>query len=157
MSTHANGTLSVGQADSILDLWELEDGFVADLIIFDYGDIMLSEYQGNEFRHKENDKWMKMRGMSQKRYALVINVTQTDADSYEQDRLSLKNYSEDKRKFAHVTAMYGLNQDKKGREKKIGIMRINQIVIREDAFSSSNEVYVLQNLRRGQPCLMSYW
>ena len=33
ISTHANTTLSVSQADSILDLWELEGGFVADVII----------------------------------------------------------------------------------------------------------------------------
>jgi hypothetical protein len=87
----------------------------------------------------------------------VVTATQADAKSYDQDRLKLANFSEDKRKYAHVTAMYGLNQDKDDREKKIGIMRINEIVIREGEFSATNEVYVLQNLRRGQPHLGSYW
>ncbi len=87
----------------------------------------------------------------------MASVTQSDADSYERDRLKSKNFSEDKRKYGHVTAMYGLNQDKTDREKEIGIMRINEIMLREGAFSSINEVYVLQNLKRGQPCLSSYW
>lgn len=156
MSSHPNKTLTVSKMESVLDLWEREDNFVADLIITDYVDIHDDEIRA-EFRHQENDKWMRLRGLSEKRHALVITVTQTDASSYEKDRLTLKNFSEDKRKFAHVTAMYGLNQDRKGREKEIGIMRINQIVVREDAFLSSNEVYVLQNLKRGQPCLESFW
>lgn len=155
LSTHANQTLTVGIAENILDRWEHEESFVPDIIIFDYADIMKAEERG-DFRHQENHKWMRLRGLSQKRNALVITPTQTDADSYDTDLLTLKNFSEDKRKFAHVTAMFGLNQDKRGREKDIGIMRINEIVVREDAFSSKNQVTVLQNLSRGIPILASY-
>jgi len=50
-----------------------------------------------------------------------------------------------------------LSQDKKGREKKLGLMRINEILIREGESSQSNQVYVLQNLSRGQFALSSYW
>lgn len=156
LSTHTSGSLTVEEMDSILDLWERRDGFVADMIVCDFADILASKFKG-EFRHQENDKWMRLRGLSQKRHALVVTATWTDAASYGQDTLGLKNFSEDKRKYGHVTAMYGLNQDHKGREKKLGLMRINQIVVREDAFNSLNEVYVLQNLSRGQPCLSSYW
>jgi hypothetical protein len=156
LSSHTSGALTASEIDRTLDLWEHKDGFVADIIIVDFADIMASEIKG-EFRHQENDKWMKLRGVSQKRHALVVTATWTDSNSYETDLLSLKNFSEDKRKYGHVTAMYGLNQDKKGREKEIGIMRINEIVIREDAFLNSNQVHVLQNLKRGQPCLSSFW
>jgi len=156
LSSHPNKTLKISDIDMTLDLWERRDNFVADLIAIDYLDICEAEVAG-DFRHQENDKWMRARGLSQKRHALVITGTQADAGSYKKDRLSLENFSEDKRKYAHVTAMFGLNQDKKGREKGIGIMAINEIVVREDAFLSSNEVHVLQNLRRGQPCLSSYW
>jgi hypothetical protein len=156
LSTHPNSSLTVSEIKNILDLWERQDGFVADLIIVDYADILAPEITG-DFRHQENDKWKKLRGLSQERKALVVTVTQTDADSYDQNTLGLKNYSEDKRKFGHVTAMFGLNQDKEGREKEIGIMRINEIVIREGEFSKLNQVHLLQNLRIGQPCLASYW
>lgn len=156
LSTYTSGSLTADEIISTLDLWERRDGFVADMIVVDFADIMSSQIKA-EFRHQENEKWMKLRGISQKKHALVVTATWTDASSYDKDTLGLSNFSEDKRKYGHVTAMYGLNQDHKGREKKIGIMRINQIVIREDAFSSSTEVVVLQNLKRGQPCLASYW
>ena len=77
--------------------------------------------------------------------------------SYEKDRLGLSNFSEDKRKYSHVTAFYGLNQDKKGREKRFGIMRINELILREDEFDTAREITILQNLRRGRPFLASYW
>lgn len=156
VSTHSSGSLTAGQILSTLDLWERRDGFVADVVFVDFADIMASEFKG-EFRHQENHKWMSLRGISQKKHVLLVTATWTDSNSYTTDTLSLKNFSEDKRKYGHVTAMYGLNQDPKGREKKLGLMRINEIVLREDSFSSLHEVYVLQNLSRGQPCLSSYW
>lgn len=155
ISTHANGTLSVKESSAIMDVWEKQEGFVPDVILYDYPDIMTDPT--NEFRHKQNEIWKALRGVSQKRHALVITVTQTDADAYDRDLLSLKNFSEDKRKFAHVTAMYGLNQDHIGREKELGIMRINEIVVREGDFNTRNQIHILQNLRRGRPFLGSYW
>ena len=99
---------------------------------------------------------MDLRALSQSRNALLITATQTDSQSYEQDTLSRKNFSEDKRKYAHVTAMYGLNQDPKEREKKLGVMRINEIVIREGDFDTTSCVTVLQSLNLGRPFLGSY-
>ena len=102
-----------------------------------------------------------MRNLSQERrqgkQPLVITATQADADSYDKNLLTLKNFSEDKRKYGHCTAMYGLNQDPQGNEKKIGVMRINELVIREGGCDTINVVYVLQNLRRGLPVLGSYY
>jgi hypothetical protein len=156
LSTHANGTLSLSKIDTILDNWERKDGFVPDVVVIDYADLLITDYRMEE-RHRQNEIWKGLRRMSQERNCLVITVTQADAASYDTDTLKLKNFSEDKRKYAHVTAMYGLNQDKTGREKKIGIMRINPLLLREDDFEIGGCVYVLQNLRRGQPCLQSYF
>lgn len=156
LSTHANGSLSVGQMKSLLSTWEKQSGFVPDVIIVDYADLLVSDTK-QDFRHQQNDIWKALRSLSQEKDCLVVTATQADADSYTRDLLSLKNFSEDKRKYAHVTAMYGLNQDPMGREKKIGIMRINEIVIREGDFSNNNVCYVLQNLKRGMPFLGSYF
>ncbi len=156
LSSHPTKTLKVSEIESILDLWERQDSFVADLILIDYADILAPE-SSMDFRHQENDKWMLLRAMSQRRHALVISPTQSDAASYKRDTIQQDNFSEDKRKYAHVTAMYGLSQDRKGREKELGIMRINEILIREGDFSVGNQVHVLQNLSRGQFSLSSYW
>ena len=160
LSTHPNGTLSVKDIETILDTWQDEDGFVPDVIIIDYADLLVPGIK-TEFRHQQNQIWKDLRRLSQTKRAgilpLVISPTQADGKSYKSYRLELDNYSEDKRKYGHVTAMYGLNQDPGGREKAIGLMRINEIIIREGDFSNSNEVTVLQNLRQGRPFKGSYF
>lgn len=154
--TFPAGTLSVQMMRECLNEWEERDGFVPDIIAVDYPDIMVADGSEKEFRHKTNSIWQGLRGLSQERYALLLAVTQADADSYDKGRLTLSNFSEDKRKYAHVTAMYGMNQDPQGREKKIGVLRINELVVREGEFSSGHDVTILQDLSTGRPFLESF-
>lgn len=155
LSTHANSTLSVKNIKTLLSIWEKTEDFIPDVIVIDYADLLINDYK-TEFRHQQNEIWKGLRNISQERDCLLITATQADAKSYEQNTLKLSNFSEDKRKYAHVTAMYGLNQDSKGREKELGLMRINELVIREGDFNVKNQVTVLQNLRRGRPFLSSF-
>lgn len=159
LSTHANGTLSIPRIKEILDICAVEMAFFPKIIIIDYADLLVPE-KNKDFRHQQNEIWMGLRNLSQTErqgiMPLVITATQADAKSYDVDTLKKRNFSEDKRKYAHVTALYGLNQDAKGREKKIGIMRINELVIREGDFNEDNAVTVVQNLRRGLPYISSY-
>ena len=155
LSSHANGTLSLREMRSILEIFKREDNFTPDVIVIDYADILTDDTK--EFRHKQNSIWMGLRSMSQEYKALVITATQADAASYKKDTLSLENYSEDKRKYGHVTSMFGLNQDKDKREKEIGIIRINELTLRDSDFHYLGQVSVLGNLRRGRPYLDSYF
>jgi replicative DNA helicase len=156
ISTHVNGTLTLSIMRAALKKWKIEENFVPDVILVDYGDLVEAETKMEE-RHKQNYIWRGLRALSQEDDSLVIAPTQSDAQSYTKNRLDLINFSEDKRKFGHVTAMYGLNQDTEGREKEIGLMRINKIVIREGDFHSSHEVTVLQRLEIGRPFLGSFY
>jgi hypothetical protein len=157
LSTHPNGTLAVKDIRALLDIWERRDDFLPDLVIIDYADLLEPDIPSKEFRQQQNTIWKALRGLSQdKNEPLVVTATQADAASYDAQFLRMKNFSEDKRKYAHVTAMYGLNQDPHGREKKLGILRINEIVIREGSFDNTSQVYVLQNLSRGLPVITSY-
>ncbi|MFA7538706.1 MAG: hypothetical protein WCY96_07100 [Candidatus Cloacimonadaceae bacterium] len=146
--------LTVNEIKNVLDSWERRDRFIPDVIIVDYADLLTANI--SDYRHRQDHIWAALRGLSQERYALVITATQADAASYTKGRLSVSNFSEDKRKLAHVTAQYGLNQDPAGREKKLGIMRINEIVVREGEFSTDNEVLILQDLFIGRPFLGSF-
>jgi len=156
LSTYANGTLTIGKIKSILSEWKKTDDFVPDVIIVDYADL-LEDSTTSDFRHKQNLIWKGLRSLSQEQNSLVLTATQADADSYSKDLLDLKNFSEDKRKYAHVTAFYGLNQDHKGREKKMGLIRVNELLVREGDFDSKTTITILQNLRIGRPFLGSYW
>ena len=156
LDTYPNKTLTVSQIKAKLDIWERQSGFVADVVAIDYADILVPEIR-TDHRHQVNDVWQGLRNMTQERHVLGVTATQADSASYEKGRLKMINFSEDKRKLGHVTVMYGLNQDQYGRETDIGIMRINEIVKRTGASSTTREVKVLQNLSRGRPFLTSYW
>ena len=51
--------------------------------------------------------------------------------------------------------MYGLNQS--ADEKQIGIMRINELLVRDSDFNSNRPIKVLQRLQIGRPFLGSYF
>ena len=155
--TYPAGFLTVTEIRKNLDNWERQDGFVPDVIIIDYADLLsASDDNVPEFRHRQDHIWKALRALSQERHVLVLTATQADAESYKQGRLSISNFSEDKRKLSHVTAQYGLNQDPQSREKKLGIMRINEIVVREGEFSNDKQVSILQDLAIGRPFLESF-
>lgn len=157
VSSHANGTLTLELIRAILGIWEKQDKFIPDLIVIDYADLLETKTKMDE-RSKQNTIWKGLRRLSQEKgQPLVVTASQADADSYEKTKLKLKNFSEDKRKYAHATAWFGLNQDPKGREKKLGVLRINELLLREDDFDINREVIVLQNLRRGRFFLGSFW
>jgi len=157
ISTHANGTLSLQEIKAILNGWKRYDDFVPDIIVIDYADLLVN-HNKVDYRHQQNEIWKGLRSLSQENNEpLVVTATQSDAASYEKKRLSLKNFSEDKRKYAHPTAVYGLNQDPQGREKRIGLMILNEMVLREGYFDATREVTVLQNLSRGLPIISSFW
>ena len=156
LSTHANETLRISEIKSLLRIWEKEEGFVPDLIIIDYADIMAPDPDCTrlEFRNQTNKIWQRLRNLSQEQKCLVVTATQAAASSYDHNLLRLSDFSEDKRKFAHVTAMYGLNQTSE--EKKIGIMRLNEMVVRDADFDSKQTIKVLQRLQIGRPFLGSF-
>ena len=160
LASYPNGALTIPIIRARLRHWERKEGFVPDIILIDYADLLVPTIK-QDFRHQQNDIWKNLRRLSQEVRGgiepTVVTATQADALSYDQELLTLKNYSEDKRKFAHTTGFYGLNQDPQGREKKIGIMRINELSLREGDSSIDNVVTILQNIKRGLPYVTSYF
>lgn len=150
--TYPNKTLTVKEILRKLEEWERQ-GFIPDVIIIDYADLLVGYMK--EFRHNQNDIWMELRGLSQTKHVCLITATQADAKSRKQHTLTEDNFSEDKRKLAHVTAMFGLNGDPKGRERELGLVRINKIVVR-DGEPDKNQIFVIQSLKQGKPFITSF-
>jgi hypothetical protein len=149
----SSGDLSITKIESILDYWERTENFIADVILTDYADLFVSGIN-QDFRHQTNQIWKDHRFLSQRRNALVITATQADAEAYGKRKLELSNFSEDKRKYAHVTAFYAMNQTYE--EKVMGIMRMSHLVVRDDDFDPRKEVKILRCLPIGRPILGSY-
>lgn len=152
LATHPNSTLSVRGMEAQCDRWE-KQGFVPDIIVLDYADILAMPGGQDDSRNQINKNWKDMRALSQKKNALFITATQADAEGGTTELLGLSNFSEDKRKFAHVSGMFGINQT--DHEKRKGVQRLNWLVLREDEFVATDVVHVAGCLDIGQPFMLS--
>lgn len=152
LSCHPNSSISAKGVNNILQQWERE-GWTADVVVIDYADILAMPDGGSEQRDQINDTWKRLRAMSQERHCLVVTATQADAASYTTEVMDMTNFSEDKRKFAHVTGMFGLNQTP--REKELGVYRLNWLALRESEFDTSKVVHVAGCLDSASPAIKS--
>lgn len=153
MSTYPNDTLTVSMIEAQLAQWA-KDGYTPDVIVVDYADILAAESYKEEKRIQVDKVWKALRRLAQNRKALVATATQANAESYDMRSLKLKNFSESKTKYAHVTAVFALNQ--LADEKRQGIMRLAVILGREGEWDAANEVRVLQSLRMGRTLIDSF-
>jgi hypothetical protein len=148
-----NSTLSISGLQAELQLKE-RTGWVPDVIVIDYADL-LAPMPG--YAHDSQDQidmaWKTMRSISQQLHCCVVTATQSSAASYYADTLDKTHFSRDKRKFAHVTAMFGLNQTKD--EKRLGVMRFNWLQFREAEFDEDKCVHVAGCLGLANPCMFS--
>ena len=152
LSCHFNSTLSVDGIESILKEWE-RNNWIPDIIVIDYADILKMVYTGKEGRDCIDETWKRLRALSQRRHCLLITATQSDAASYDRGTLKMANFTDDRRKIDSVTGMIGINQTES--EKKKGIMRLNWVSLRDDAYHTSNCVYVAGCLSIANPAIKS--
>lgn len=151
--THPNDSINVTGLKSTLQQWE-GDGWVPDVIIIDYADILAPPIgAGQETRDQINKTWKQLRALSQTQHALVVTATQADADSYGRAMQSRQNFSEDKRKYGHVDGMIAINQTNE--EKKLGVQRLAWLVLRGEEFMEYNQTHVAGCLALGNPAIRS--
>lgn len=154
LSCHPNSSISVGGIESILETWQRTDGWHPDVVVVDYADILAAPNPGKgDTRDQINASWKAMRALSQRWHCLLVTATQADADSYESDILERGNFSEDKRKYSHVTACIGINQT--DRDKEANLYRMNVILAREVEFSPTRVAWTAACLPIGNPCVLS--
>lgn len=155
LSTHSSRSISVSGIQQQLDTWERLEGWIPDVIIIDYADILAPERKGNkESRDDINESWMALRGLSQSRHCCVITATQANGMAIKEKSVGREHYAGDRRKYDHVTAMYSLSQTPE--EKRKGITRWGAVVVREDDWDEEHHVKVLGCLQIGRPYLDSY-
>ena len=132
LSAYPNSTMSVDSIEGVLDSWE-RDGWVPDVIVLDYADLLLAPRGASDERAANNMNWKQLRKISQERHLCMVTATQASAASYDSWVVTKQHFSEDKRKLAHVTGCIGLNMTPE--ESDDGVMRWNWIVRREAAYN----------------------
>lgn len=146
--------LSIGGIHSTLNRWESE-GWVPDVVVVDYADLVHADNTRQDKRDQINEVWQGLRGISLKYHCLVLTATQTDAASYKTNVIGREHFSEDKRKFAHVTGFIGLNQTHE--EKERGLMRLNWVLRREADYVETRCVWLAYCLPLANMAVKSCW
>lgn len=154
LTVHPNSSISVNGVRTQLDRWA-RDGWEADIVVIDYSDLLAPVNGTAETRDQINMTWKLLRRMSQELHCLVVTATQSNAGAYGATTQGKANFSEDKRKLAHVTGMVGINQTDP--EKRMGVQRLNWIVLREDEFVESQTCVVAGCLAVAMPAVLSHF
>lgn len=155
VSVHPNDSISVDGIRSIVRRWH-QKSWVPDVIVIDYADILATPTNKLEGRDAINKTWQGLRRLSQEAHCLVITATQSDAASYDVRLQSRRNFSEDKRKYSHVTGMCAINCDEEN-EKPYGIYRLNWLVLRDWGYSTSRCIHTASCLSIGRVAIKSTW
>lgn len=135
--------------ETLIDL-ELTDGFVPDLVVVDYADLIESNLK--EYRHKIDDIWKKHARLAVEKDCLVLTASQSNKEGFNTRSLHEGSAAEDVRKNAHVTVMLGINQSKKLQEREKGLLRVNLLFHRYKEIISA-ECLTTQHLGISRVCI----
>jgi len=143
----------IQEIQNCLRTWEAVEGFMPDIIVVDYADILKPQSNFNEERHNLDRIWKGLKSLAQSTKSVVISATQTRRSTLEKGNVGQEDIAEDIRKLAHVDVMMGISQTAK--EKQQGLARIGVLAQRHDSFDVLSQCYILQQLDCGQFCLDS--
>lgn len=132
-----------------------KQGWVPDIVVVDYADLLAPEPHTKhlDLRHQINASWMILRRVALKQHLFLTTASQTATTAYESVVIKKKDFSEDKRKLAHVTGMLGINQTPA--EKERGIYRLNWVVLRGGRWSENQMCWTAGELALACPCFVS--
>jgi len=145
---------TVEDLHTLLQEWERTQNFVPDVVVIDYADVLAPEKGQRDGRDVHNERWGRLRRLSQDWSSCVVTATQSNSMGSQASNLTDQHFSEDKRKNSHVTGMVVLNQDLV--EKKKGLLRVGVTLSREEDFDPFSTVTVLERRSMGRIFLDSY-
>lgn len=126
-----------------------------DVVVIDYADLLEPESHTlkQDKRHQIDATWQIMRRTALESHCLMVTASQAATSAYSGWLIRKGDFSEDKRKNAHVTGMLGINQT--AEEKVVGVYRLNWSLLRGGHWSENQVVWTAGNLAISNPCITS--
>ena len=153
--TAPSKTMTIADVEEQLERWKVTLGFVPDVIVGDYADIMAQEPHTSNERESQNLRWAGWRRISQIWHCLCVVATQANADARGKENLGRHSWSEDKRKDAHMTGKLAIHRTIQ--EEELGLSRIGWTLGREEEFGMMDQVVLVQHLRICRPMSFTFW
>uniref|UniRef100_A0A6M3IRX5 Putative helicase n=1 Tax=viral metagenome TaxID=1070528 RepID=A0A6M3IRX5_9ZZZZ len=131
-----------------LDMFEYIDGFIPDIILIDYLDILAPESRKKDSIEEADETWKAAARLAGKRKSLVISVTQLNREADEKAHIKRSHMAGWIGRLGHVDKMIKLAQIPS--DVKRGILRVGKMVDRHEEVDETLYCWVLQNLKLGQ-------
>lgn len=133
----------------------MREGWEPDVVVIDYADELAAEpsMARQDVRHQIDMTWRILRQVSLENDILVVTATQAAARNYDKWLMKKGDFSEAKRKNAHITGNLGINRMPE--EKEQGLYRLNWTFLRDGVWSENQFVWVAGNLALACPCITS--
>lgn len=160
--TYPIASASVSDLERSLNELEQHEGFIPDLIVVDYADILKEDLRLGDKRHRVGDNWQALSRMAEIRNAAVVTASQGNRNSAKKNRLDVDDVSEDWSKIMTLDGIFAINEmnfdqaDKWQIDKNWQIQRIETIALRYGRFVPGLQCVVMNDLARAQICLDSY-
>lgn len=147
-------SFTVRDLKMLLEKYETVHDTVFDVIVLDYADLMAPSSGNLEYRHKLNDIYIALRGLTQERNIAIITVSQGNREGFKKDNVAT-TVSEDIRKLATVTGAFAINVTDEEKDRKY--WRLSPLVLRHQRFNESDTVICLNCLDISRMVLDSRW
>lgn len=139
-------TTAVSTIEGHVKFLSSRENFDVELLIIDYGDLLIAEKSMSETRHELNNVWVGLKSLAHKLNILVITASQTNRAGMGVEIVESTSTAEDIRKIAIADMFYALDQTKA--EKRRGVMRVSPLESRHT--NNYSVCYLLQDLARSQ-------
>ena len=144
---------SLADIEASLDTLNFTQGFVPNVIVLDYADIVRPEGKNMSPLEQTDLLWKRLKGMGQERHCLMVTAHQGTRESIKKELITQTDTSQNIKILAHVDLMAGLSQTYF--EKQMSCMRVNVVAHRWADFNETRQLLVTQNLAVAQPIVES--
>ena len=146
------GTLSAKMVADTVEYYA-QYGWVADVVLIDYSDLMAMPYNTRDVRDKINSLWIELRSLCHSMRILIVTATQANRESMKSDTVTMLHTGEDIRKGAHVSGAISINQNHEERGKRL--FRMHKIKDRTGECDIRHRVYTAHCLSVAKPAVLS--
>lgn len=123
------GRSSPAEVERYLNELEATRGFVPDVVIIDYLDIMDLKSYSSELRHQLNESYIWAKGLADERNILVATVSQVRREALQKLHVRQQDVAEDARKVGNVDLMLAIGRDRT--MEKMGMAGLSVLANRE--------------------------
>lgn len=146
---------SAGISDIVrdLDLLEQVEGFIPDVIIIDYADILKPEGRKTKETEALDEIWKTLAALAAQRHTILWTASQGNRGSLSKKTMTEEDMAGWIGKLGHVDIFASINRTPE--EKKAGVTRIGLLAHRHREFNLQDQCVVLNNYTIGQTHLDS--